>query len=177
MKATCYWPAVLILAFTAGAAGAKNVSVGIYALIDQVTLEPDGPAPDSIRICGMLIVPRPMSSGEYLPPQRGCLYFRIRSGVEDAARKEWTALQSEAATGHVIAFARYWERNPSDPSPNGYRSLEVTVYAKGQTPSKATYPVPHADGVLRNGGPHDPDFDRIAAELRAAAGVTPTEGH
>src|SRR5580693_4212635 len=85
--------AVLLLSLAPAALFAKNVSVGIYAVIDQVTFEPDGASPNLVRISGVFVVPIPLSSGDYRTPQRGYLYFRIRPGMEQASRKDWNQLK------------------------------------------------------------------------------------
>jgi hypothetical protein len=44
---------------------AKNVSVGIYGIVDQVTFEPAGNSPNFIRTSGVFVVPVTLSSGSY----------------------------------------------------------------------------------------------------------------
>ena len=44
--------AVLLLSLAPAAVFAKNVNVGIYAVIDQVTFDPDGASPNLVRISG-----------------------------------------------------------------------------------------------------------------------------
>ena len=100
--------AVLLLSLAPAAVFAKNVSIGIYAVIDQVTFEPDGASPNLVRISGVFVVPIPMSSGDYRTPQRGYLYFRIRPAMEQASRRDWNQLKSIAGTGQVVGFAQYW---------------------------------------------------------------------
>jgi hypothetical protein len=95
---------------------AKNGGVGIYAIVDKVTFEPDGASPERVRIDGTFVVPIRMSSGNYAPPKRGFLYFTTVPGREDAARRDWAAPTSVAGTGGVIGFAFYWVPNPRDPS-------------------------------------------------------------
>src|SRR5260370_636251 len=152
---------VLLLSLATTAAFAKNCTVGIYAVIDQLTFEPDGPSANLVRISGLFVVPVPMSSGEYKTPERGYLYFRIPSGMEAAIRKDWNVLKASAGTGQTIGFAQYWVPNPSDPHSN--RSLEVRVHKEGDAASPDAYPLPHPNGILKNGDKRDPDFDYIAA--------------
>ena len=119
---------VLLLSMITVAVFAKNGTIGIYAVIDQVTFEPEGPSPNFIRISGVLVVPVPMSSGQYRSLQRGYLYFRIRPAMEHETRKDWNELKSLAGTGQVVAFAQYWVPNPVDPNGNPHCSLEITVH-------------------------------------------------
>src|SRR5713226_2740826 len=100
---------------------AKNATIAIYAVIDAVTFEPDGPLPNFIRISGVFVVPVPISSGQYKSPQRGYLYFRIPPGMEQATRKDWNELKTLAGTGRAVGFGQYWVRIPNDPEGNGYQ--------------------------------------------------------
>ena len=143
---------------------AKAATIGIYAIIDQVTLEPD-----AIRISGVFVVPIPMSSGKYGDPERGRLYFRIPSEMAPAARKDWNELKALAGTGQVAGFCQYWVPNLSDPYGNPHHSLILKVRTGGETEAPEVYPLPHAGGVLKKGSENDPDFEKIAAALRIAA--------
>src|SRR5437660_6366620 len=106
--------AALIFAVSATSAVAKSGSIGIYAVIDQVTFEP-GTSPNSVRISGVFVVPIPKSSGGYRAAQRGYLYFRIPAGMEDIVRKDWTELAKMAGTGRVVGLCQYWVPHPQDP--------------------------------------------------------------
>jgi hypothetical protein len=141
---------------------AKECSIGIYAVIDQVTFEPDGPLPNMVRISGECVVPVPMSSGLYKAPERGRLYFRIPPGREREARKDWIELKKIAATGQVVGFASYWVPNPN-------HSLEVRVPTDDGASSPGTYPLAHPKGIVKAGDQNDPTFDKIAAQLQKAA--------
>jgi hypothetical protein len=87
---------------------AKNASIGIYAIIDHVTFEPDAGPPSSIRISGIFVVPVPMSSGNYRSPKRGYLYFRIAPGTEHERRAKLvpTRVRPVIATSRT----RLWQR-------------------------------------------------------------------
>ena len=161
--------AVLLLSLAPIDVSAKDVSTGIYAIIDQVTFEPDGPSPDLVRITGVFVVPVSPSSGDYRPPQRGNLYFRIRPGMEQATRKDWQHLKSIAGTGQVVGFGQYWVPNPTDPHGNPHHSLEVTVHADTDAASPELYPLPNSKGLVKRGDNNDPHFDKIAAELQKAS--------
>jgi hypothetical protein len=156
----------LLLSLTSNSLIAKNGTVGIYAVIDAVTFEPDGPSPNFIRISGVFVVPVPMSSGMYRSPQRGYLYFRIPSGMEQTTRKDWNELKRIAGTGQVVGFAQYWAPNPGDPNGNPHRSLEITVHADNGAASPDIYPLPNPKGIVKHGDKDDPYFDKIAAHLQ-----------
>jgi hypothetical protein len=167
--------AALILAVSATSAVAKGGTIGIYAVIDQVTFEP-GTSPNSVRISGVFVVPLPKSSGAYRAAQRGYLYFRIPAGTEDIVRKDWTELATMAGTGRVVGFCQYWVPNPEDPpSPghgggNPHWALDVRVNANGDAASPEPYPLPHADGVVKAGDKDNPDFEKVALQLQRMLG-------
>ena len=63
---------LLIVAVTAmigHVAFAKGGTIGIYAIVDKLALEPDDANPKRIRMWGTFIVPVPRSSGAHQTPQ------------------------------------------------------------------------------------------------------------
>ena len=149
---------------------AKRGSIGIYAIVDRVTFEPDEASPERIRIWGVFVVPVRMSSGEYKKPQRGRLYFRIAPAMErEIARQEWRKLKDLAGTGECIGFGQYWVANPADRFGNPHHSLEVRVYRDGDMSTPDDYPRPHSRGIVTTGDQNEPDFKSIVTELRNAA--------
>jgi hypothetical protein len=160
--------AALLLSLISTSLVAKNATIGIYAVIDEVTFQPDGASPNSIRISGIFVIPEPMSSGMYKSPERGYLYFRIRPGMEEATRKDWNQLKSIAGTGQVVGFAQYWMPNPADPNGNPHRSLEIVVHRTSDDGPPDIYPLPNPKGLLKQGDKDDPHFDEIAAHLQTA---------
>ncbi len=151
---------------------AKNASIGIYAIVDQVTFEPDAGPPNCVRVSGIFVVPVPLSSGNYRSPQRGYIYFRIVPGTEQATRRDWSILKSFAGSGKVVGFGEYWVPNPNDPTGNPHTSLEVRVHADGDPAMPDDYPLPQPGGVVEVKAAdqdHDPHSDKIAAQLRDAS--------
>ncbi len=134
-----------LLSLTSASLIAKNGTIGIYAIIDEVTFAPDGSSPNLIRMSGVFVVPVPMSSGMYKDPQSGYLYFRIP----------------------VVGFAQYWVPNPADPNGNPHRSLEVIVHRNNDEAPPDIYPLANPKGIVKRGDKYDPDFDKIAARLRS----------
>jgi hypothetical protein len=161
--------ALWFLSVASPAVFAKNVSIGIYGVIERLTFEPSSEAPTLVRISGVFVVPVPVSSGEYRAPQRGYIYFRARLGLEEECRRDWSAFEKAAGTGQVVGFTQYWVPNPNDPSGNPHYSLEVTVHGDDAAASPDPYPLPHRKGVVMQGDKSDPDFDKIAAQLLKAA--------
>ena len=161
------------LLFSSNLTTAKNLSTGIYAIVDQVTFEPEGDAPHVIRISGVFVVPVSLSSGDYRSPRRGYLYLKSASGTEHETRRDWNELKTFAGSGKVVGFGQYWVPNPNDPQGNPHHSYEVTVHAEGDTPAPPDfYPIPKPEGVIEVKGRdknHDRSSDKIAAELRRAS--------
>ena len=151
---------------------AKNVSIGIYAVVDQVTFDSDGAVPNLVRISGVFVVPVSLSSGSYQNPRKGYLYFRIAPGAEQATRRDWNKLKSFAGSGKVVGFGQYWVPNPNDPQGNPHHSLEVRVRPEGEIPATPdVYPIPLTGGVVEVKDwdkDRDPHSDKIAAQLRDA---------
>lgn len=161
---------------------AKNVSFGIYAIVDQITFEPEGVSPNFVRISGLFVVP-PLPIGVYrnckiegyMCPLRGYLYFRITPGTEAATRRDWSEIKSFAGSGKVVGFGQYWIPNPNDPQGNPHHKIEVKVHAESGGPTAPDfYPIPEPGGIteVKVKGwdkDYDPVSDKIAAELRDAS--------
>jgi hypothetical protein len=80
--------------------------------------------------------------------------------------------QLAAWSGKVIGFGQYWVPNPDDPQGNPHHSLEVTVHAEGDLATPDFYPLPQSRGVTEvkaGEKDHDPDSDKISAQLQDAA--------
>jgi hypothetical protein len=114
MKSQIRWATLVapILAMTAWL-GVVHASgpIGVYALVDKVTFEPNADKPERIRISGVFITAKetPDNSTVYGEPQRGFLYFRLPKGNnEDLARREWADLKSIAGTRQVVGLGTSW---------------------------------------------------------------------
>jgi hypothetical protein len=160
--------AMVLLSLVSTAAIAKECTIGIYGVVDQVTFTPDSSSPKLVRISGVSVVPVPVSTGLYKAPQRGYLYFRIPRGREVEALNDWNELKSIVGTGQVVGFTNYWMRNPDGRGANSFRSLEVPVHSDGETVTPRAYPHSHSKGIVKAGGQDDPAFDKIAAQLEEA---------
>jgi hypothetical protein len=121
-----------------------STSVGVFAIVDDVALEPTDSAPERIRIAGVFVVPVPMSSGLHQPPARGYLYFSMNPAMAEAIRQDWADLEAVAGTGQVVGFGQYWVQTPHTTSSTGTmnRALEVHVHTEGESASPEPYPVP-----------------------------------
>ena len=167
---------LILLSVSFNSVLAKCATLGIYAIVDQVTFEPNERSPEFIRISGLFVVPVRLSSGAYHQPKKGYLYFRIRPEREEAIRKDWAQLKHFAGTGEVVAFAEYWVPNPNDPQGNPHHSLEVTVHAEGESsPTPDIYPIPlpgviKAEAIVHNpkNAENDCNADKIVEQLQEA---------
>jgi hypothetical protein len=79
--------------------------VGIYGIVDRVVLEPNADHPERVQVFGIFSVAANTNGTEYLPAQRGYLYFRLPDSWQDLALHEWDDLKSAAGTHTVIAFS------------------------------------------------------------------------
>jgi hypothetical protein len=141
MKSQIRWATAIapILAITAWL-GVVHASgpIGVYALVDKVTLEPNADKPERIRISGVFITAKatPDNSTVYGEPQRGYLYFRLPKGnSEDLARGEWADLKSIAGTRQVVGLGTSWGAKVRVTTPNQ------------ETTSPAEYPM--GNGVVK----------------------------
>lgn len=167
---------VILLSVSLSSVLAKCATLGIYAIVDQVTFEPNGSEPNCVRMAGVFVVPFRMSSGGYQKPERGYLYLKIAPGAEEATRQDWNELKAVAGSGKVVAFGYYWVPNPHDPQGNPHHSLEVTVHAEGEaSPTPDVYPIPlpgviKAEAIVHNpkNAENDCNADKIVWQLQEA---------
>ena len=96
---------VVFLALSLGVARASDF-VGVYALVDKVTLEPTADNPQRIQISGVFSMANPDDRNAYLRPQRGYLYFTLppEKPYASLALKEWSDLKAAAGTHKVVSF-------------------------------------------------------------------------
>ena len=136
-----------------------STRVAVYAIIDDIELEPSALEPERIWVSGTFVVPQPISSGLHVAPARGHLYLSLDPSQAAAMRADWEALRANAGTGRVVGFGEYWMRCSqvrSVPLPplrpnqmDANCSTEVTVIDTDRT--RATpepYPKPSAEGVV-----------------------------
>jgi len=118
-------PVAVVLAITLcpGVATASG-PIAVYALVDKVAFEPSSEKPERIRISGVFSTAKEQFN-EYLPPQRGYLYFRLPRENEELARREWADLKSVAGTHQVVGLGTSWgakvhvttpDREPTSPA-------------------------------------------------------------
>jgi hypothetical protein len=96
--------AMAVAALSIGTARASGY-VGVYALIDKVTMEPSAESPERILIYGVFSIKMDDDRGAFQAPQRGYLYYTLPSGANrSSVLREWSDLKAAAGTRTVIAF-------------------------------------------------------------------------
>jgi hypothetical protein len=96
--------AMILAALSIGRAQASG-PVGVYALIDKVTMEPSAENPERILIYGVFSIRMGNDQGSFQAPQRGYLYYTLPSGANRGLiLREWSDLKAAAGTRTVIAF-------------------------------------------------------------------------
>ena len=78
--------------------------VGVYSVVEKVTLEPSEKAPERIQIWGAFALADGRDGSTYGPAQRGYLYYTCPSGQESVCRKEWSDLKSVAGKSTAVGF-------------------------------------------------------------------------
>jgi hypothetical protein len=81
--------------------------IAVYALIDQVTLEPNAEKPQRARISGVFVTAAERTDN-YSSPQKGYLYFKLPADSQEYAVREWNDLKSVAGTRQVVGFGSSW---------------------------------------------------------------------
>jgi hypothetical protein len=118
MKPTFRFAAVLIIFLLVIIGFAKIASasgpIAVFALVDKVTLEPDGDRAQRILIYGVFSSATNTNNANiYSDPQRGYLCFSLPTLASptqssELALREWSDLQSVAGTRQVVAFGSAW---------------------------------------------------------------------
>ena len=146
----------ILTLLSAAAAVTANASVplGVYALVDEVVLEPSDAAPQRVQVWGTFALWDEGPGLGYRAPRRGYLYYSCAKEQIGICRNEWADLKSTAGTGQLIGF--------------GSRSLAPgRVRAAGEVASAPErYPIQF--GVVQLGSsPRGAIFDQLKALARA----------
>ncbi len=109
--------AMILAALSIGTARASGY-VGVYALIDKVTMEPNAENLERILIYGVFSIKMGDDRGAFQAPQRGYLYYAVPSGANrELIQREWSDLKAAAGTRTVIAFGGSSFAGPAAPAP------------------------------------------------------------
>jgi hypothetical protein len=97
--------ALALAALLAIAAPARaSDPIGVYTLLEKVTLLPDGESPTGVVLEGAFAISAADRGDDYRPPRWGTLRFEIVPGKEDVCRREWADLAKLAGSGQVVGF-------------------------------------------------------------------------
>jgi len=136
-------------------------AIAVYALIDKMELEPVGGTSERVRIRGTFSTVR---HDGHTSPQSGYLYFELPDGLEskykDAAKREWTELNSYAGTNTAVGFGLRGLDDPNrfGPPPRIHKILApAPAYPEGYPAGAGVTrldPQTHGDIIreLRNAG-------------------------
>jgi hypothetical protein len=161
MTRTCVLSVLCLLLVLTGVVQASE-RTGVYVLVDEVILEPQGDKPERILIRGVFMneidrrVENPSSS--LREPRRGWMAFKLAKGKEYLSRLEWKELKGLAGKGNVVAFGsmdalelaqNYWVSNEvKKDKPTGEPKAEYPVnlglylLRKDSEPAKVLKAVP-----------------------------------
>ena len=144
---------VILVASFAAVTARASVPLGVYAVIDNVILEPGDAEPQRVRIWGTFALWDDRPGLGYRPPERGYLYYSCSKEQSRICRNEWADLKSVAGSGQTVGF--------------GSRSLSAgRVRASGDGAS-VPEPYPIQFGVVQMGAsPRGAIFDQLKAAAR-----------
>jgi hypothetical protein len=130
--------------------------VGVYGVVEKVTIEPSDKAPERIQLWGAFSFADSKNGSAYGPAQRGYLYYSCPSGQESICRKEWTDLKSVAGKSTAVGFG------------NRYKPTGRVRKADEKAASPDPYPIQM--GVIQVDNPTDRGSDtaKIIESLKTA---------
>ena len=130
--------------------------VGVYGVVEKVTLEPSDKVPARVQIWGAFSFADTKNGSAYGPAQRGYLYYSCPSGQESICRKEWTDLKSVAGKSTAVGFG------------NRYKPTGRVRKADEKAASPDPYPIQM--GVIQIDNPIDRGSDtaKIIESLKAS---------
>jgi hypothetical protein len=120
--------AVAALCLAATPSAVKD-SIGVYALIDRVVLEPDARNPERIQMWGVFAIANPITveNGELMklefgvfhPARRGYVYYHPNPLDPEGSRSEWAKLAAVAGSGNPVAYGGMFPvPGPGEPNAN-----------------------------------------------------------
>ena len=130
--------------------------IGVYAVVEKVTVEPSEKAPERIQVWGAFSIADTKNGSAYGPVERGYLYYSCPSGQESICRKEWSDLKSVAGKTTAVGFG------------NRYKPTGRIHKADEKASSPDPYPI--QAGVIKVDNPTDRGSDtaKVIDGLKAA---------
>lgn len=87
--------------------------MGVYALVDDVRMEPSEGDPERIVVHGSFLLANDWDLKKATGPVQGYLYYRVSAKSEAACRREWEEIRKAAGTDRMIAFGALGAANGS----------------------------------------------------------------
>jgi hypothetical protein len=130
--------------------------IGVYAVVEKVTLEPSDAAPQRVQVWGAFSFADTKDGSAYGPAQRGYLYYTCPAGKESICRKEWADMKSVAGTGTGIGF--------------GFRYADTGRVRKADEKATSPDPYPIERGAVKveNAADRGSETMKVIDGLRAA---------
>jgi len=130
--------------------------VGVYGVVEKVTIEPSDKAPERIQLWGAFSFADSKNGSAYGPAQRGYLYYSCPSGQESICRKEWSDLKSVAGKGTGVGF--------------GFRYADKGRVRKADEKASSPDPYPIERGLVKveNASDRGSETMQVIDSLRAA---------
>ncbi len=116
LRFVCGTFAGMIILTASGAATASD-HVGVYAVIEKVTIYKPGTPKETVKVEGLFSLSTGRS--DYKTPVYGYMYFRLKEGSESICRKEWRDMGRVSEKPQVIAFSSRYKRRTRDPNNHG----------------------------------------------------------
>ena len=131
---------------------------GVYAILDEVTIEPGGDGPAVLRASGLFCVANGRYGGEYHAPRPGSIAVTIAGTSAERVAQQMNDLRAAAGTGKVVAFGgRHGDEELPTVAPPGAAAPQPVSMAHGigvRTIESARYgPVAHLQTYPRIVGP------------------------
>jgi hypothetical protein len=131
--------------------------VGVYGVVERVTLEPSEKAPERIQVWGAFSFADAKNGSAYGPAARGYLYYSCPSGQESVCRKEWSDLKSVAGKSTAVGFGMR------------YKPTGRIRKADEKVASPDPYPIERGVILVENAADRGSDTMKVIDGLRAAA--------
>src|SRR5437870_6969534 len=106
MKSTKWSVVVCVVVLLTAAPAIASDPIGIYAIVENVVLEPNDTAPERIQIWGVFALSDADHGDNYHAPERGYLYYSLPGPRVQAQRNsalvEWSDLKKLEGRGEAI---------------------------------------------------------------------------
>jgi len=130
--------------------------VGVYGVIEKVTIEPSEKAPERVQVWGAFSFADTKNGSAYGPVERGYLYYSCPSGQQSICTKEWSDLKSVAGKSTAVGFG------------NRYKPTGRVRKADEKAASPDPYPIQMGVIVVANASDRGSDTMKVIEGLRAA---------